>query len=65
MFPELFISCYLRFYRLQCIPQNRRVTIELDNNLNGLSLGLPTQRKNGFNKHTTPENSNKAGTYTL
>lgn len=48
---------------IECIPQNRRVPIELDNNLNGLSLGLPIQRKNGFNKHTTPENSNKAGSF--
>lgn len=37
-------------------PSHRKTSTELDHNLNGLSLGLPTKRKNGYRNPLSPGN---------
>lgn len=44
-------------------PSSDKKATDLDWNLNGLSLGLPLKRTNGYNTHLSPENSAGSGSF--
>ncbi|XP_078373951.1 uncharacterized protein LOC144657481 [Oculina patagonica] len=45
-------------------PSHGKTAAELDHNLNGLSLGLPAERRrNGYSTHLSPRNSGTAGSF--
>lgn len=45
-------------------PSRDKTAAELDDNLNGLTLGLPTRRRrNGYNTHISPRNSGTTGSF--
>ena len=46
---------------LQSTPSHNKTSTELDHNLNGLTLGLPAERRNGYKIPLSPGNSERTG----